>query len=32
VTPRRISITMNGRMLNRAAMNLAARHANTQVH
>ena len=32
VTPRRISIKMNGRMLNRAAMNLAARHANTQVH
>jgi short-subunit dehydrogenase len=32
LTPRRISIKMNGRMLGRAAKNLAARHANTQVH
>lgn len=32
LTPRRISIKMNGRMLDRAAKNLAARHANTQVH
>jgi uncharacterized protein len=32
LTPRRISIKMNGRMLDRAANNLAARHANTQVH
>jgi uncharacterized protein len=32
LTPRRLSIKMNGRMLGRAAKNLAARHANTQVH
>ena len=32
LTPRRTSIKMNGRMLGRAAKNLAARQANTQIH
>ncbi|MDT5131196.1 MAG: uncharacterized protein QOE41_507, partial [Mycobacterium sp.] len=31
LTPRRLSIKMNGRRLGRAAENLAARQANTQV-
>jgi hypothetical protein len=30
LTPRRLSIKMNGRMLGRAAESLAARQANTQ--